>query len=168
MNIVFIIREYAEKPKIIDKYNNCYKVNQSKKKVSICKTCGEEDCDKHSFFIGKTVKLEKFSGSTPPEIFVGKWNYPNVYAGILAPQEVGDTTIMSSPEEWHKKRLPISDILGYRNQLIYGRTQSNIKKLETKFLGVMKEVAMTHKSVATEFHLKNQLQQIKNKMTEVR
>ena len=121
---------------------------------SICKTCGEEDCDKHSFFIGKTVKLQNFSGSTPPEIFIGKWNYPNVYTGILAPQEVGDTKIMSSPEEWHKNKLAISDIVGYRNQLIYGRTQSNIKKLETKFLSVMKEVALTHKSIATEFHLK--------------
>ncbi len=122
--------------------------------MPLCKTCGEEDCDKHTFFIGKPVKLQNFSGSTPPEIFVGKWNYPNVYTGILAPQEVGDTKIMSSPEEWHKNKLAISDIVRYRNQLIYGRTQSNIKKLETKFLSVMKEVAMTHKSVATEFHLK--------------
>ena len=120
----------------------------------LCKTCGEKNCDKHTFFLGKTIKLEHFSGSTPPEIFVGKWNYPNVYTGILAPQKVGDTTIMSSPEEWHKNKLAISDIMGYRNQLIYGRTQSNIKKLETKFLSVMKEVAMTHKSIATEFHLK--------------
>ncbi len=120
----------------------------------ICKTCGQEDCDKHTFFLGKTVKLEQFSGSTPPEIFVGKWNYPNVYTGILAPQEIGNTEIMSSPEAWHANKLSISDIMSYRNQLIYGRTQSNIKKLETKFLSVMKEVAMTHKSIATEFHLK--------------
>jgi len=42
----------------------------------------------------------------------------------------------------------------YRNQLIYGRTQSNIKKLNTSFLSVMKEVAMTHKSVLTSFELK--------------
>jgi hypothetical protein len=120
----------------------------------ICKICYEEDCDKHSFFIGKPVKLQNFSGSTPPEIFVGKWNYPNVYTGILAPQETGDTRIMSSPESWHENKLSISQIVNYRNQLIYGRTQSNIRKLETKFLSVMKEVAMTHKSIATEFHLK--------------
>ena len=120
----------------------------------ICKTCGEEDCDKHNFFVGKPVKIQNFSGSTPPEIFVGKWNYPNVYTGILAPQETGDTSIMSSPEEWHEKKLSISQITDYRNQLIYGRTQSNIRKLETKFLSVMKEVAMTYKSTATEFHLK--------------
>ena len=121
---------------------------------NLCKTCGEEDCDKHTFFIGKPVKIQNFSGSTPPEIFIGKWNYPNVYKGILAPPETGDTSIMSSPESWHKNKLSISQIANYRNQLIYGRTMSNIKKLETRFLGVMKEVAMTHKSVATEFFLK--------------
>ena len=121
---------------------------------NLCKTCGEEDCDKHTFFIGKPVKIQNFSGSTPPEIFIGKWNYPNVYTGILAPPETGDTSIMSSPESWHKNKLSISQIANYRNQLIYGRTMSNIKKLETRFLGVMKEVAMTHKSVATEFFLK--------------
>lgn len=120
----------------------------------ICKTCHEEDCDKHSFFIGKPIKLQNFSGSTPPEIFVGKWNYPNVYTGILAPQETGNTSIMSSPESWHKNKLSISQISNYRNQLIYGRTQNNIKKLENKFLNVMKEVAMTHKSTATYFELK--------------
>ena len=122
---------------------------------SICKTCGEEDCDKHTFFIGKPIKLQNFIGSTTPEIFIGKWNYPNVYTGILAPQELGDTSFMSSPENWHKNKMSISDIMNYRNQLIYGRTMSNIKKLETKFLSVMKEVAMTHKSIATEFHLKH-------------
>lgn len=123
--------------------------------MSICKTCGEEDCDKHNFFIGKPIKLQNFIGSTPPEIFIGKWNYPNVYTGILAPQELGDTSFMSSPENWHKNKMSISDILSYRNQLIYGRTMSNIKKLDTRFLGVIKEVAMTHKSIATEFHLKH-------------
>jgi len=121
---------------------------------NLCKTCGEEDCDKHTFFIGKPVKLQNFMGSTPPEIFIGKWNYPNVYTGILAPPETGDTSIMSSPESWHQNKLSISQITNYRNQLIYGRTQSNIKKLETKFLSVVKEVAMTHKSIATEFFLK--------------
>lgn len=121
---------------------------------NICKICFEEDCDKHSFFISKPVKIDQFSGSTPPGIFVGKWNYPNVYTGILAPQEIGNTSIMSSPEEWHKNKLSISQIISYRHQLIYGRTQSNIKKIETKFLSVMKEIAMTHKSIATEFHLK--------------
>ncbi len=125
-----------------------------------CKTCGEYNCKEHEFIVGKTVNLTEFSGSSPPEIFVGKWNYPNVYTGILSPPEYGDNKIMSSPELWHKNKLPISNIMEHRNQLIYGRTQSNIKKLETRFLGVMKEIAMTHKSIATEFHLKKPVKKV--------
>jgi hypothetical protein len=105
--------------------------------------------------IGKPISLTEFSGSSPPEIFVGKWNYPNVYTGILSPTEYGETSIMSSPEIWHKKKLPIPSILSMRNKLIYGRTQSDVHKPnDKKFLPIMQEVAMTHRSVATEFKLK--------------
>jgi len=120
-----------------------------------CKICGEENCKKHSFMLGKTITIKEFSGSSPPEIFVGKWNYPNVYTGILSPQEFGDTEIMSSPEIWHEKKLPIPSILNLRNQLIYARTQNNIKKLNTNFHETLKEVAMTHKSISAEYKLKN-------------
>jgi len=119
-----------------------------------CKYCGESDCKKHSFFVGQTKKVTEFSGSSPPEIFVGRWNYPNVYTGILSPTEYGNTEIMSSPELWHRNQLAIDNIIQHRNKLIYARTQSNIKKLEPKFKSVFNEIAMTHKSVATEFKLK--------------
>ena len=122
--------------------------------MSICKICGVKNCDKHSFFLAKTKRIENFSGSSPPEIFVGKWNYPNVYTGILSPEEYGNTQILSSHEIWHKNKIPIQQIQKYRNKLIYGRTQSNIKKLNTKFLKTMQEVAMTHKPIASEFSLK--------------
>ena len=63
--------------------------------MALCKICGEENCKKHSILIGKPVKIEQFAGSSPPEIFVGKWNYPNVYVGILSPEEYGNNEIMS-------------------------------------------------------------------------
>ena len=120
------------------------------------------------FQIGKTKKISCFSGSTPPEIFVGHWNYPNVYTGILSPEEMyGNTEEMSSPELWHKKRLPIANILQHRNQLIYARTPSNIKKLQTKFLSTMSEIAMTHRSISTEFKLKKPISRNKEKETRV-
>lgn len=119
-----------------------------------CKICGEENCKKHSFLIGKPIPIKEFSGSSPPEVFVGKWNYPNVYTGILAPQEHGETSVMSSPELWHERKLQIPSILSMRNKLIYGRTQKNIyKPYDKKFLPTMQEIAMTHKSVSTEFKL---------------
>jgi len=120
-----------------------------------CKICGEENCKKHSFLLGKTRSVQEFSGSSPPEIFVGRWNYPNVYAGILSPEEYGNTEIMSSAELWQQNKLSIPEILSNRNKLIYGRTQAQIKKpQQSKFLSAFREVAMTHKSIAAEFKLK--------------
>jgi len=119
-----------------------------------CKICGVENCDKHGFFLGKTKPIQEFSGSSPPEIFVGSWNYPNIYTGILSPNEYGDTYKFSSPEFWHSKKLSIQEVLSLRNQLIYGRTQTHIKKTSSKFLSVMQEVAQTSKSIAAEFKLK--------------
>lgn len=137
--------------------------------MSTCKICGKENCKKHSILMGKPVKITEFSGSSPPEIFVGKWNYPNVYTGILAPQEHGNTEQMSSAELWHEKKLPIPNILRMRSQLIYGRTQSNIHKplTDKKFLPIMQEVAMTHKSVGTEFKLKKPISPHKEKESRV-
>lgn len=123
--------------------------------MEICRICGKENCKKHAFILGKTISLKEFSGSSPPEIFVGRWNYPNVYAGILSPTETGNTRLLSSHELWHQNKLSIPEILDFRKQLIYGRNQTNIKKLSSsKFLSVMQEIAMTHKSISTEFKLK--------------
>ncbi len=126
-----------------------------------CKICGEEDCKKHSILLSKARKITEFSGSSPPEIFVGKWNYPNVYTGILSPEGHGNTEMLSSHELWHEKKLPISNVLELRNKLIYGRTQTNIFKpksspelTNSKFLQTMQEVAMAHKSISAEYKLK--------------
>jgi len=132
--------------------------------MACCKTCSQENCKKHSFLIGKPRLIDKIQGSTPPEVFIGKWNYPNVYAGILAPQEYGDTKILSSPEIWHAKKLQINEVLKLRQQLIYGRQRASVKKPQaSKLLPVLHEVAMTHKSVALELSLKKPIEQHKEK-----
>lgn len=120
-----------------------------------CKICGKHNCKEHSFLIGKTITNKEFSGSSPPEIFVGHWNYPNVYSGILAPTEYGNTEDMSSPELWHKNKFSIDKVISLRQQLIYGRSTSNVKNPKNQSLSVMQEIAMTHKSIATNFRLKD-------------
>ncbi len=122
--------------------------------MAYCKICGSPNCKKHSFLLPKSVNIKEFSGSSPPEVFVGHYNYPNVNVGILSPLEHGETGIMSSPEQWHEKNLGIPEIVSLRNKLIYGRTQSFIKKLGKPFLRTMQEVAMTSKSISAEFKLK--------------
>jgi len=120
--------------------------------MNYCKICGEHNCKKHTFLIG-TFKGKEFSGSSPPEIFVGRYNYPNVNIGILSPTTFGDNKLMTSPEEWNKNNLTINQITNLRNQLIYGRTKKHIKKT-SRFLETMQEVAMTHKSISASFKLK--------------
>ena len=101
-----------------------------------------------------------FSGSTPPEVFVGRINYPNVFSGILSPVQHSDTTIYSSPEQWVSQNLSIEQILELRGQMIYGRSQSHIKSSEFnkdsgKFKQVTQELALSSKPVSTEFFLKH-------------
>ncbi len=124
-----------------------------------CKVCkgnhNEKDCP-----VLKSIKqyLPKktsiISGATPPEVFVGRYNYPNVFAGILSPQQQGDTEHYSMPEQWHSKKMQIQDILSLRAELAYGRFSTNIYKFKQAktFLPIMQEIAMTSKSTGTEMH----------------
>lgn len=102
-----------------------------------------------------------FSGSSPPEIFVGKWNYPNVFTGILSPNEYGDTEYLSMPESWHSQGATIQDILSYRSKMIYSRFVAGINSARyrqsgqhNKFLDSMQEIALANKAVDVSFELK--------------
>ena len=75
--------------------------------------------------------LEKLNGtdvygSSPPDIFVGRFGYPNVYIGPLVPPELGDTSIMGSPEMWIGKS--IEEIVKYRSNLIRGMYRTKVAK----------------------------------------
>jgi hypothetical protein len=102
-------------------------------------------------FIPKTKT--HFVGDSPPEIFVGRYNYPNINAGILSADSPGRTEEFSMPEIWHKNKFPINQILSNRGKLIYGKFKTGIKK-SSILLNVMQEVSMAYDSVSTEFFLK--------------
>jgi len=102
----------------------------------------------------KKVKLD-FSGSSPPEVFVGHNFYPNVYTGILAPPKFDENALeLSSPESWFKQQLSIEDILSHRSSMIYSRFKSHVKQKEGKFLETMQEISMAKKPCFAEFRLK--------------
>lgn len=134
---------------------------------SLCVICkGREWCGRQCPILAKLkyfqpkVDLE-FSGSSPPEIFVGRYGYPKVFTGILAPPEIGETSHLSMPEEWYVEKADILKILSYRSRLIYSRFQSSIKEVRKendKLLGVMREVALASKPASLEFKLKKKPQ----------
>ncbi len=123
-------------------------------------------------FIPKT--RVHFSGNSPPEIFVGRFNYPDISAGILSPDDSESNIEFSKsknkelssaelafPEIWHEKKLSIDAILTNRSKLIYGKFKTQIKKagFKNKFVNTMQEISMAYKSVSTEFFLKKPPQQ---------
>jgi len=91
--------------------------------------CGREFCPIYQKFSCGIKKIElDFSGSSPPDIFVGRAGYPRVFAGILAPVgHVQDSVKLSSAEEWFARRMSIDDILASRGSLIYSRFAISVK-----------------------------------------
>ena len=127
----------------------------------LCAKCkGKGLCGKPCPILSSFQKFQpkvstEFSGSSPPEVFVGRYDYPNVFTGIISPAEHGNTEQLSMPELWHKNNSQISDILSFRSRMIYSRFKSNIHSVQNpqRFLSVMQEVALASKPADMEFKL---------------
>ncbi|MAF51172.1 MAG: hypothetical protein CMH64_03705 [Nanoarchaeota archaeon] len=130
-----------------------------------CKSCkgwhprfyGSDYCPlqkQFKLFQTKDINVS-FSGASPPDIFVGKWGYPNVFSGILSPVGHDENSKgMSDPEEWFKNKLSSDDILLRRSSLVYSRFENSIKNPNSKLNDVMQEVSMASKACDVEFNLK--------------
>lgn len=95
-----------------------------------------------------------FSGPTPPEIFVGRTNYPNINAGILSPTSYETKhDIFNNAKQWSDANLSIPNILRLRSQLIYAKTNINIKT-SNKIKRITEQLAMTKNPTSAEFFLK--------------
>jgi len=124
----------------------------------LCARCrGRSLCGKRCRILDKIKQYfpktkTHFSGSSPPEVFVGRIGYPNVNTGILAPQEKGDNEELSLPEKWYEKKLTIQQILNNRG---HSRFKSKIHDARNskKFLTTMQEISIASKSVSTEIYL---------------
>ena len=96
-----------------------------------------------------------FTGSSPPAVFVGRWNYPNIFAGILSPAEHDTTSFrMNAPESWVGENLSIDQVLALRGQMVYGRFKTTTKEKQNRLKEVMREVAIAIKPADIEFFLK--------------
>ncbi|MGC8478724.1 MAG: Nre family DNA repair protein [Candidatus Micrarchaeia archaeon] len=74
--------------------------------------------------IGSTEVL----GSSPTDLFVGRYNYPKVFIGPLLPPEFGDTSLLSTPERW--RYMDIEKIVEMRSKLVRGMHISNVYDVE--------------------------------------
>jgi hypothetical protein len=115
--------------------------------------------DKVKFWKAAIEAAKDFTGTTPPALFVGRFGYPKVNIGILAPpvhQERTEAEVLDSPERWYAQRATIEQILNFRGQMIYSRFQSPVKHASGKLVEATQEVAMVRKPTDVEVELKKQ------------
>ena len=99
----------------------------------------------------KSVKVGKnLEGTTPPSVFIGRWSYPKVYAGPMMSTEMGDTSIMDSPESWIGQNKTQDEIIKYRMGLVRGKQLIKITDLENPFVEKLQDISLASKSIDSE------------------
>lgn len=97
----------------------------------------------------KTLSLfekNEVEGSSPPDLFIGRFGYPYVFIGPMIPPQFGDTSILSSPEDWVGKSIP--EIVEYRSLLIRGMYKTKITNIESgRIENAVKDLALADKFI---------------------
>ncbi len=85
-------------------------------------------------------------GLSPPSIFVGRYGYPEVFAGPLVSEDA--EKIFSSTRELYG--MSLEDILSRTSLLIRTAKRVNVKRMRERIVEASQEIAMSEKSVDTE------------------
>jgi len=127
------------------------------------KLCGREFCPivakaESLFKTREALDSTSFAGSSPAP-FVGRFGYPEVNVGILAPPEVSeDAWIYDAPKHWAASNISIEEIASLRSSLINSRFKANVKAAagssQKKLLELSQEIGMASKPVDVELKLK--------------
>ncbi len=100
------------------------------------------------------IKSNEIYGSSPPDIFIGRMGYPNVYVGPLVPPSLSDTSEMGTPETWTNKTM--SEIVELRSMLIRGMYKTKVTNADNgKIEEMLKEMAIADKHTTVDLTLKN-------------
>lgn len=112
------------------------------------------DIEKYPSYFKLSQNLkEDFFGSSP-SVFIGRFGYPDVNVGLLAPQETSEQAwLHDAPRFWAQQDYQIEQVADLRLSLINARSKSNIKKQE-RINELAKLVALSTKPVDLEIHLK--------------
>ena len=92
---------------------------------------------------GNLFSSDSISGTSPPSVFVGSYNYPKVFVGPMVPPIHGDTSLLDSPEKWKGKSL--EEIVNFRLNLVRGTQKLSIDKTDGRYIENLQEVTMSSK-----------------------
>ncbi|MBI3034723.1 hypothetical protein HYY71_00225 [Candidatus Woesearchaeota archaeon] len=119
--------------------------------------CGRGKCpicarNNALFKVKNALDKEEFTsdGVAP---FVGRYGYPYVNVGILAPPEQKDDAwLYDAPKYWSAENFEIPKIVDFRSSLLNSRYNLNIKK-RVKLLELSQDIAMSSKPVDVDIQL---------------
>ena len=92
---------------------------------------------------GNLFSSDSISGTSPPSVFVGSYNYPKVFVGPMVPPIHGNTELLDSPEKWKGKTL--EEIINFRLNLVRGIQKTPIGQTEGRYIENLQEVTMSSK-----------------------
>jgi hypothetical protein len=93
---------------------------------------------------------QEISGTSPPSVFIGRQDYPDVLAGPMVTSHHGDTTVMDTPEAWVSGNRTQEEIIGYRLGLVRGTRRVHAGDLQSRYIGQLQEIALSAGSVESE------------------
>jgi len=110
-----------------------------------------KDIEQPTFNFKKEFKSDfQGSGQAP---FIGRFGYPLVNIGILAPQLLDKSGIYDNPKEWISQKYPIQKIAGLRSDLVNSRQKNNIHD-QNRLIEIVQEIGMASQPVDLEVNLK--------------
>ncbi len=116
---------------------------------------------KTNFKVKDLSKISHINSFSPPSVFIGsKIRYPEVNVGILSPLEKDENSwVYDDAKYWAENNFEINHIIYLRNSLLNSRfkTKVNDARLNKKFIGIIKEIAVATKPVDVEIQLKNRV-----------
>lgn len=100
------------------------------------------------------IQKKELFGASPPSVFIGRVNYPNVYVGPMVPPETGNTSLYDDTEQWFG--LSQRKILELRLKLVRGKFKANVKDFtqNNKMLELTQEIGLASGSIESEMNLK--------------
>ena len=92
---------------------------------------------------GNLFSSDSISGTSPPSVFVGSYNYPKVFVGPMVPPIHGDTGILDSPEKWKGRSL--EEIVNFRLNLVRGTQKLSVDQTDGRYIENLQEITMSSK-----------------------
>lgn len=121
--------------------------------------CGKKVCpiiQKISSQVKVNIQSKQDFFGASPNIFVGRFGYPNINVGILGNE--GVTSEHDNPLLWSKENYEIPRIIDLRSYLINSQFKTHIKTFNEKLLEMSQEISMASRPVDVEINLEKKPQ----------